>query len=130
MYNSPAALYSDASLAEALQGHPGAVAAVDGPAPAVIPAVSPAALTPAVSPAVMTPAVSPAAITPAVVGVTPPAAAPSSQNKNKVSCQYTHKIRLLEIKSFNFPWLHFETFEEPFNRKVAYPLPLYRFKGI
>ena len=104
MYNSPAALYSDASLAEALQGHPGAVAAVDGPAPAEFPAVSPAALTPAVSPAVMTPA---------VVGVTPPAAAPSSQNKNKVSCQYTHKIRLLEIKSFNFPWLHFETFEEP-----------------
>ena len=89
MYNSPAALYSDASLAEALQGHPGAMAAVDGPAPAVIPAVSPAALTPAVSPAVITPAVAPAVMTPAVVGVTPPAAAPSSQNKHKVRCQYT-----------------------------------------
>ena len=76
MYNSPAALYSDASLAEALQGHPGAMEAVDGPPPAVIPA----AITPAVAPAVMTPA---------VVGVTPPAAAPSSQNKHKVSCQHT-----------------------------------------
>ena len=76
MYNSPAALYSDASLAEALQGHPGAMEAVDGPLPAVIPA----AITPAVAPAVMTPA---------VVGVTPPAAAPSSQNKHKVSCQHT-----------------------------------------
>ena len=86
MYNSPAALYSDASLAEALQGHPGA--AVDGPAPAEFPAVSPAALTPAVSPAV-SPAAIPAVITPAVVGVTPPAAAPSSQNKHKVRCQYT-----------------------------------------
>ena len=84
MYNSPAALYSDASLAEALQGHPGAMAAVDGPAPAEFSAVSPAAI-----PAAMTPAVSPAVMTPAVVGVTPPAAAPSSQNKNKVSCPYT-----------------------------------------
>ena len=86
MYNSPAALYSDASLAEALQGHPGTMEAVDGPPPAVIPA----AITPAVAPAVMTPAaMTPAVMTPAVVGVTPPAAAPSSQNKHKVSCQHT-----------------------------------------
>ena len=85
MYNSPAALYSDASLAEALQGHPGAMEAVDGPPPAVIPA----AITPAVIPAAITPAVAPAVMTPAVVGVTPPAAAPSSQNKHKVRCQHT-----------------------------------------
>ena len=101
MYNSPAALYSDASLAEALQGHPGAVAAVDGPAPAEFPAVSQAVMTPAVSPAALTQAVSPAVITPAVVvGVTPPAAAPSSQNKHKVRWQYT--FELMEVKSFFF----------------------------